>query len=165
MVSLETKKRILNGVVTRVYEYATFSIFTSSKRSFQQPKFCPMIHTDRTRNEVAVALVQLRQWRRGQKRILKAVGEQSPDLPAIMYAEQSKIAFGDKLVNGVFKIAEGELVDCHFCKLDGKRKKLTRGDAFFAGPMHSPQDLPTKHICTKHLDADAVINDVGFFTK
>ncbi|MGP1715599.1 MAG: hypothetical protein ACTS9Y_00335 [Methylophilus sp.] len=149
----------------REYEFPTFSIFTSRKQSFQQPKFCPMIHTDRTRTELAGALVQLRQWRRGQKRVFKAVAAQSPDLPNIIYQEQSKIAFGGQQVNGVFKITESEMVECHLCQQDGKRKTLTRDQAFFAGPMHSPQHLATKHICTKHLDADAIIHDVGFFTK
>lgn len=57
----------------------------------------------------------------------------------------------------VFELEEGEEVGCYFCMEQGDHRSYKRGEAFLAGPDHSPCDGNANYVCRAHLDADAII--------
>lgn len=59
--------------------------------------------------------------------------------------------------NLVFDLQLGERVCCYFCVCRDDHREYTKGEAFLAGPGHSPFDANANYVCRKHLDADAVI--------
>lgn len=62
-------------------------------------------------------------------------------------------------VNVVFAIGDLEEVQCSRCLSLECFDFYRKGEAFLAGPAHSPMDGNAHHICRKHLDADAVISE------
>lgn len=61
--------------------------------------------------------------------------------------------------NNVYHLQEGEEVDCAHC-ISAKiypYRVYTRGQAFLAGPNHTPWDGNANYICRDHLDEDATI--------
>lgn len=56
--------------------------------------------------------------------------------------------------NEVFQLEEGQQVGCYHC---GGNETYRRGEAFLAGPGHTPYDGNANYICRAHLDADAVV--------
>lgn len=59
--------------------------------------------------------------------------------------------------NTVFHLLEGERVTCYHCVRAQEDAEYGQGEAFLAGPGHSPYDGEAHHICRHHLDSDAVI--------
>lgn len=59
--------------------------------------------------------------------------------------------------NIVFDLSEDEEVGCYFCIADGSSNSYRKGQAYLAGPAHSPCDGNANFVCKDHLDADAVI--------
>jgi len=60
--------------------------------------------------------------------------------------------------NTVYELAEGEQdVGCYHCIAQGCDDRYGKGQAFLAGPGHTPLDGNANYICREHLDADAVI--------
>lgn len=59
----------------------------------------------------------------------------------------------------VFDLEEGEEVGCYFCQQNHDYTTYKRGEAFLAGPEHSPCDGNANYICRKHLDEDAKLPD------
>jgi hypothetical protein len=64
---------------------------------------------------------------------------------------------GAQRIKSVFDLEEGEEVGCYFCDQQGLTKDFKKGEAFLAGPDHSPHDGDANYICRAHLDRDAVI--------
>jgi len=60
----------------------------------------------------------------------------------------------------VYVLDEDETVSCYHCIRDNNYSSYQSGEAFLAGPDHTPYDGEPHHICKNHLDADAVIVDV-----
>ncbi len=61
--------------------------------------------------------------------------------------------------NEVFDLDEGQQEPCRHC-LDGTHgevKRYAKGEAFLAGPGHTPYNGEPNFICREHLDRDAVI--------
>lgn len=67
--------------------------------------------------------------------------------------------------NTVFELEEGESVGCHFCIRNQEFTQYGKGQAFLAGPSHTPHDGQAHHICRKHLDSDAEIHQLAMETK
>lgn len=57
----------------------------------------------------------------------------------------------------VFHVEAGEQVHCYYCMRRNNYRLYGRGEAFLAGPDHSPLDGNANYICRAHLDDDAVI--------
>lgn len=73
-------------------------------------------------------------------------------------AEKFKSMLDHESENAVYDLEPGETVTCHHCKDAGNSKEYSHGQAFLAGPAHSPFNGGANHICKAHLDADAVIH-------
>jgi len=56
--------------------------------------------------------------------------------------------------NTVYDLEEGEEVSCVFCR---HGETYRRGEAYLAGPSHTPYDGSAHYVCASHLDGDAVI--------
>ena len=61
--------------------------------------------------------------------------------------------------NVVYDIEDRDEVGCYHCIAQGCHDSYRRGEAFLAGPGHSPLDGNANYICRQHLDSDAVISD------
>lgn len=59
--------------------------------------------------------------------------------------------------NTVFDLGEDEEVGCYFCARNGIHTSYRKGQAYLAGPGHSPCDGNANFICKRHLDEDAVV--------
>lgn len=61
--------------------------------------------------------------------------------------------------NEVYDLEDGEEVTCYFCSLDNYERQgfYKKGEAYLAGPGHSPMDGNANYICKDHLDFDAII--------
>lgn len=59
--------------------------------------------------------------------------------------------------NEVFQLDDGDEVCCYHCLSQGDRTTHKKGEAFLAGPGHTPYNAEANYICREHLDADAVI--------
>lgn len=57
----------------------------------------------------------------------------------------------------VFDLEEGEQVGCYYCMRQNCHDSYGKGQAFLAGPGHSPCDGNANYICMDHLDNDAVL--------
>lgn len=60
-------------------------------------------------------------------------------------------------VNEVFQLDDDDVVSCYHCTSQGDHTTYKMGQAFLAGPGHTPYDGNANYICRGHLDADAVI--------
>ena len=58
--------------------------------------------------------------------------------------------------NIVFELEPDDEVSCVFCT---RGETYRRGEAFLAGPGHSPYDGNANYVCRNHLDSDTVIHD------
>ncbi len=61
--------------------------------------------------------------------------------------------------NEVYELNADDEVGCYFCMEDGKHATYRRGEAYLAGPGHTPYNGEANYVCKQHLDADAVICD------
>lgn len=63
--------------------------------------------------------------------------------------------------NDVYELDIGDEVCCAHC-MSGTHNYPTykRGEAYLAGPGHSPYNGEANYVCREHLDKDAVIHDV-----
>ncbi len=59
--------------------------------------------------------------------------------------------------NNVFDLEDGEEVSCLHCIALCCYTTYKKGEAFLAGPRHTPYDGNANHVCRKHLDSDAVV--------
>lgn len=59
--------------------------------------------------------------------------------------------------NIVFQLEKNEKVSCYYCMKQNNYAEYPKGEAFLAGPGHSPLDGNANYICKKHLDEDAII--------
>lgn len=63
--------------------------------------------------------------------------------------------------NDVYDLENDEMVGCYFCMRVGDHRTYRAGEAFLAGPGHSPCDANANYICMDHLDEDAVLHRDG----
>lgn len=59
----------------------------------------------------------------------------------------------------VYDLEPGQEVGCYFCMQQGCHDRYVKGQAFLAGPDHSPYDGNANYICTRHLDEDVALPD------
>lgn len=59
--------------------------------------------------------------------------------------------------NIVFDLDDDEAVACLVCQHQGIHTSYRKGEAYLAGPAHTPCDGNANFICKQHLDSDAVI--------
>lgn len=60
--------------------------------------------------------------------------------------------------NDVFELEKDEEVHCYYCIKQRDYTVYKRGEAYLAGPGHSPCDGNANYVCKHHLDEDAVIS-------
>lgn len=60
-------------------------------------------------------------------------------------------------LNEVYDLEDNEEVHCYECLRQGCRETYGKGQAFLAGPGHSPCDGNANYMCMEHLDDDAVM--------
>lgn len=72
-------------------------------------------------------------------------------------------AINPEFANVVYELTkEDEGCICYFCAFKRNHKEYERGEAYLAGPAHSPRDGNSNYICKNHLDHDAAIVNVGY---
>ncbi|MGP1715600.1 MAG: hypothetical protein ACTS9Y_00340 [Methylophilus sp.] len=74
------------------------------------------------------------------------------------YAEKLKAIAEIDDSNAVYDLEPEEKVTCFFCMESSNYQEYGRGDAFLAGPGHSPFNGSANHVCKNHLAHDAVIH-------
>jgi hypothetical protein len=63
-------------------------------------------------------------------------------------------------LNDVYELNSGDEVSCVHCVSVGDHTTYRRGQAYLAGPGHTPYNGEANYVCREHLDKDAVIHDV-----
>lgn len=59
--------------------------------------------------------------------------------------------------NPVYGLGAHERERCCVCERGGNASLYGRGEAYLAGPGHTPRDGEAHIVCTKHLDPDATV--------
>ena len=62
-----------------------------------------------------------------------------------------------RFINEVYDLEENEQVGCYYCMKQNCHDSYNKGQAFLAGPGHSPCDGNANYMCMDHLDGDAVL--------
>lgn len=61
------------------------------------------------------------------------------------------------MLKEVFDLEDGQVVGCYFCMKCGSHADYKKGEAFLAGPDHSPYDGNANYICIDHLDDEVAL--------
>lgn len=74
------------------------------------------------------------------------------------YAEKLKAIADLDDINTVYDLEPKEKVTCYFCMESNNYQEYGLGEAYLAGPGHSPYNGSANHVCKAHLAHDAVIH-------